>query len=297
VGNVSVRLMSLAEERVSSPLTPILDEIARALGRYGVPQGEGSRGSLRVQPLRDVKRVVQVYWTPFQVQIEGECLSMFVEVPTPRRFWAEAYLSPNQTNWVLCFYDREETGVQLSYYRDYATPREAIDGFFALSAWYVLTATDATWADIGYEIDQALEWGESRTVMAGTAASAAAQESLKKSTILWLRWTHEGVERTMPVWFLLDNKSGSIYVISGERNQMIPGAERMRECTVILRKKGKDVQVAELPASVRVLPPGPEWDEVAERIAEKRLNIPGLPEDTAKRWRDEATILEIRLRG
>jgi hypothetical protein len=105
------------------------------------------------------------------------------------------------------------------------------------------------------------------------------------------------VERTMPVWFLLDNKSGSIYVISGERNQMIPGAERMRECTVILRKKGKDVQVAELPASVRALPPGPEWDEVAERIAEKRLNIPGLPEDTAKRWRDEATILEIRLRG
>jgi hypothetical protein len=289
--------MSVAEEKFTSRWAPILDEVARALGRYGVAEGEGSRGSLRVEPLRDIKRVVQVYWTPFQVQIEGECIGMFVEVPTPRRFWTEAYLSPNQSNWVLCFYDREETGVQLAYYRDYATPGEAVEGFFKLSAWYVLTATDATWADIGYRIDPALDWGEPRTVMAGTSASAAAQESLKKSTIMWLRWRHEGVERTMPVWYLLDNKSGLIHVISGERNQLIPGAEQMRECTVILRKKGKDVQVAELPASVRVLTPGAEWDEIAEKIAEKRLNIPGLPEDTAKRWRDEATILEIRLRG
>jgi hypothetical protein len=288
--------MSIAEERVTSPLEPILDEVARALGRYGVAPGEGSRGSLRIETLRDVKRVLQVYWTPFQVQIEGECLGLFLEVPTPRRYWAEAYLSPNQRNWVLCFYDREETGVQLSYYRDYATPREAVDGFFKLSAWYVLTATDATWSDIGYEIDPALQWSEARTVMAGTSASTAAQESLKKSTIMWLRWTREGVERTMPVWYLLDNKTGLIHVVSGERNQLIPGAEQIRECTVILRKKGKDVQVAELPASVRVVPPGAEWDEIAEKLAEKRLNIPGLPEDTAKRWRDEATILEIRLR-
>jgi hypothetical protein len=48
---------------------------------------------------------------------------------------------------------------------------------------------------------------------------------------------------------------------------------------------------------VRILEPGPEWDEIAERIAEKRLNIPGLPEDTARRWRDECVILEVTLRG
>jgi hypothetical protein len=47
---------------------------------------------------------------------------------------------------------------------------------------------------------------------------------------------------------------------------------------------------------VRVLEPGPEWDEVAEKVAEKRLNIPGLPEDTARRWRDECTLLELTLR-
>jgi hypothetical protein len=70
----------------------------------------------------------------------------------------------------------------------------------------------------------------------------------------------------------------------------------MRECDVILRQKGKNVQIAEIPASVRVLPLGEEWDEAAEKIAEKRLNIPGLPEETAKRWRDECVILELRLR-
>lgn len=58
----------------------------------------------------------------------------------------------------------------------------------------------------------------------------------------------------------------------------------------------KNVRVAEVPASVRVLPPGPEWDEKAEKIAEKRLNIPGLPEETAKRWRDQCEILELTLR-
>jgi hypothetical protein len=297
MGKLSVRLMSLAEEQTRNPLARILDEVALALGRYGVPEGEGGRGSVRVELLRDVKRVVQVYWTPFQLQIEGECVGLFVEVKDPRPHWTEAYMSPSQRSWVFSFYEREDGEVQLAYHEEYARPADAVDGFFKLSAWYVLTATDSEWKDVGYTIDPALDWGNSRTVLAGTSASAAAQESLKKSTIMWLRWRQNGVERTMPVWYLLDNKSGMIYVISGERNQVIPGAAQMRECEVILRQKGKNIQVAELPASVRVVPLGPEWDEIAERIAEKRLNIPGLPEDTAKRWRDECVILEIRLRA
>jgi hypothetical protein len=65
---------------------------------------------------------------------------------------------------------------------------------------------------------------------------------------------------------------------------------------VILRWKGKNAQVAEIPADVRIVPQGPEWDTLAEKIAEKRLNIPGLPEETARRWRDECEILELTLR-
>jgi len=47
---------------------------------------------------------------------------------------------------------------------------------------------------------------------------------------------------------------------------------------------------------VKVIEPGPEWDQAAEKIAEKRLNIPGLPEETARRWREECVILELILR-
>ena len=65
---------------------------------------------------------------------------------------------------------------------------------------------------------------------------------------------------------------------------------------MILRWKGKNARVAEIPARVRVIESGPQWDEVAEKIAEKRLNIPGLPEETARRWRDECVILELTLR-
>ena len=37
-------------------------------------------------------------------------------------------------------------------------------------------------------------------------------------------------------------------------------------------------------------------DRTSSQIAEKRLNIPGLPEETARRWRDECHILELTLR-
>jgi hypothetical protein len=124
----------------------------------------------------------------------------------------------------------------------------------------------------------------------------AIQESLKKSTIIWLRWKDPdtGEERTAPVWFVY--YQDKIYVLSGERQQTIPKADRLRAADVILRWKGKNAQVAELPADVRVVPQSDEWDELAERIAEKRLNIPGVPGDTARRWRDECVILEISIR-
>jgi hypothetical protein len=100
----------------------------------------------------------------------------------------------------------------------------------------------------------------------------------------------------MPVWFVYDQKTQKIYVLSGERQQDLPGAAHMRECDVILRWKGKNAAVAELRAGVRVLTgTDPEWNEIADKVAEKRLNIPGLPEETAKRWRDECVILELTL--
>ena len=290
--------MAVAEDRASDRLAPIVDEVARAIGRHGVRQGDaaGAKGVLRVTEEDNVKRIVQVYWTPFEASVPGRSIALHLDVAEPRVHWAEAYLSPDSRNWVFCFHERADGEIQLAYHRDYPTPGEAVEGFFNLSSWYVLTATDLTWSDVVYEAQDDIGFSEHHKALAGTSTSKAVQESLKKSTIIWLRWKHGGETHTMPVWFLFDQKADKLYVLSGERQQMLPGASDMREADVILRWKGRNSRVAEIPASVRVLEPGPEWDAAAEKIAEKRLNIPGLPEDTAKRWRDECDILDITLR-
>ena len=286
-------------EQTEKRLTPIVEQVARAIGRYGIGEAASAAGAaaaLRVTLEQDVRRVVQVYWTPFEASVPGPCIGLHLEVAEPRVHWAEAYLTPDFRNWVFCFAEREDGNVQLTYHRDYATPEEATKGFFNLSAWYVLTATDKSWSDVTYSVE-GIEWTDHHRAVTGTSTSAAIQESLKKSTIMWLRFTHDGVERTLPVWFLYDNKTQKIYVLSGERQQDLPGARQMRECDVILRWKGKNAAVAELRAGVRVLTgTDAEWDEIADKVAEKRLNIPGLPEETARRWRDECDLLEITLK-
>ncbi len=290
--------MAVAEKRTDR-LAPILDEVARAIGRHGIGSGsvQGAKAALRVTLEENVRRIVQVYWTPFQAEIPGRAVGLHLEVAEPKVHWAEAYLSPTATSWVFCFHERPDEEIELTYHREYPTPSEAIGGFFNLSSWYVLAATDKSWSDVVYEVGPGLEWGEHMRGIAGESTSSAIQESLKKSTILWLRWRVDGTERTMPVWFRYENKTQKIYVLSGERQQSIEGAERLRECDVVLRWKGQNASVAELPASVRVIQGGdPDWEEVAEKVAEKRLNIPGLPEDTADRWRDECVILELTLR-
>ncbi len=277
-------------------LGPVLDEIAQSLSRYGVRAGSasGAKASIRIELERNVERIVQVYWTPFLVTVPDECIGLHLEIAEPRVHWTECYLSTKARNWVLTFRERADGDPELAYYEQYASWREALEGFFVLSGWYCLTPTDTQWSDVVYEVGEGISWSEQRELMASASVGPAVQESLKKSTIIWLRWRHEGREYQMPVWYI--QHQDKIYVLSGERQQTLPGAEQMRECDVIVRWKGKNAQVAELNASVRVLEPGSEWDEIAERLAEKRLNIPGLPEDTARRWRDECVILELTLR-
>ena len=291
--------MAITERAMSGRLAPIVETVSRYLGRHGIDEGsaDSAKAILRVELERDIKRVVQVYWTPFAAEVPGESIGLHLEVAEPRVHWAEAYLSPEFRNWVFIFVERADGEVQLEQYGDYATPEEAVEWFFKYAGWYVLTATDATWTDVRYQVSPEIPWGETQKAQAAASTSGAVQEALKKSTIMWLRWTAEGRERTMPVWYLYDQKAGKIYVLSGERQQTLPGAEKMRECDVILRWKGRNSSVAEIPADVTVIDgEDPGWDEIADKIAEKRLNIPGLPEETAQRWRDECVILELQLR-
>lgn len=118
------------------------------------------------------------------------------------------------------------------------------------------------------------------------------QEAVKKSTIVWLKWKRRGIERSLPVWYVKDGDR--LLVLSGERQQHIPAPADLPACTVAVRSKGKDVLLAELPARLRVIgPDSEEWRDAAGKLAEKRLNIPGLPEDTVRRWRRECVILEL----
>jgi hypothetical protein len=287
--------VALPEQRSDPGFPPILDEIARNISRLELKRAsaQGAPATLRIGLENNVKRIVQVYWTGFEANIPDDCIGMHLEVAEPRVHWAEAYLTPRFRSWVFCFRERVDGEIELAQYGDYATPEEAIRYFFNFAEWNVLLATEKSWSDVTYDISDDLAWGPEYSMVAEASLDAAVQESLKKSTIIWLRWRDNGQVRQMPVWFVSDQ--GKIYVLSGERQQIIPNARSLRECEVIVRWKGRNARVAELPGSVRILEPGPEWDRIAEKIAEKRLNIPGVPEDTARRWRDECDILELTL--
>lgn len=288
--------MAIAEQQGDGRLVEIVEEVMRAVGRGGIKEGSASEapGVLRVELEENIKRVIQVYWTAFEADVPGQSIGLHLEVAEPRVHWAECYLTPDYRNWFFCFHERPDGDIQLAYHQDYATPQEALRGFFNLASWYVLTPTDRTWDDIVLQVAPELGWGDRLEVLSGSSSAAPVQEALKKSTIIWMRWETGSEQHTMPVWFV--NDKGRIYVLSGERQQTIPGAAELRECDVILRWKGKNARIAEIPAAVKVIEPGPEWDQAAEKIAEKRLNIPGLPEETARRWREECVILELLLR-
>lgn len=291
--------MAVADRALRGDLHPILSKVAHNLRRYGIARGEvsGAKAALRVALEENVKRVVQVYWTPFQAEIPDRSVGLHLEIATPKVHWVEGYISPHYQSWIFAFHEREDGDIQLAYYEQYQDPEAAVDAFFNIAEWWALVPTDATWDDIRCEIDEAgLSWSDAHDVQAasGPEMDKAIQEALKKSTIVWLRWRDsDGVDRTMPVWFIMDQ--GKLYVLSGERQQMIPGVERLRKADVIARWKGKNAQVADIPAAVRILPHGEQWDTIAEKLAEKRLNIPGLPEDTARRWRTECHIVELTL--
>lgn len=283
-------------ERAATELQPILDEVAGQIARFGLEPGDGTGPAvLKVDVTEHVRRVVRVYWTPFQAEIPGRSVVLQLEVAEPRLHWAEAYCSPEARSWYFAFFEREDGEVQLAYHQECATAAECVEAFFNSSGWYVLTATDRTWDDVTYAIGPEVPWGAAQQEIAHAELDAAVQEALKKSSIVWLRYQVDGRAHTLPVWYVADKDT--LYVLSGEREQTLPGAERIRRADVIVRWKGRNARVAEVPATVSLVEPGARWDEIADKIAEKRLNIPGLPEDTARRWRDECHILELRLQA
>ena len=58
------------------------------------------------------------------------------------------------------------------------------------------------------------------------------------------------------------------------------------------RRKGRDTSLQEFTVAPRVLE-GPEWEEAAKLLVDKRKSRVGPPNESLARWRDGADILEL----
>lgn len=118
------------------------------------------------------------------------------------------------------------------------------------------------------------------------------QDALKRSDAIWI----DAGERVVPSWFAF--KDGLIYVLSqnerGPEEQTVPGlGPSTSQVTVITRRKGRETAGPSLRASVRVLEPGPGWDEAAALLVDRRRSRVGPPEDSIERWRGTCLIAEL----
>ncbi|MBI4260376.1 MAG: hypothetical protein HY658_07405 [Actinobacteria bacterium] len=99
----------------------------------------------------------------------------------------------------------------------------------------------------------------------------------------------------IPSWFVYRN--GRIYLLSrtdpGFDEQSVPGLPDAQELVVVTRRKGRDTSLDRFRAAVRILPPGPEWEQAAGLLADKRKSRAGPPADSIKRWRNDCVIAEL----
>jgi hypothetical protein len=115
---------------------------------------------------------------------------------------------------------------------------------------------------------------------------------LKRSDVIWVGTGDRGA----PSWFAYENSS--IYVVSqrepGAAEQTVPGLNGSTEdLLVVTRRKGRETALDRFHAKVRVIPPGPEWEEAAKLLVDRRRSRAGSPAETIERWRDTCLIAEL----
>jgi hypothetical protein len=120
------------------------------------------------------------------------------------------------------------------------------------------------------------------------------EDGLKKSDVIWVGVEYEGKPVTIPSWFVY--RGGKIYVLSSREpsleEQTIPGIPGSDEAVVILRRKYRDTSLGTFHAAVRLLE-GPEWEQAAALLVDRRRSRAGPPEDAVKRWRATCSIAEL----
>lgn len=120
------------------------------------------------------------------------------------------------------------------------------------------------------------------------------EDGLKRSDVIWVGVEANGVRKTIPSWFAY--KNGKIFVLSqrqpGPEEQTVPGVPAAPELVVITRRKGRDTSLYEFHAAARVLQ-GPEWEEAAKALVDRRRSRVGPPADSLNRWRGTCDIVEL----
>jgi hypothetical protein len=136
------------------------------------------------------------------------------------------------------------------------------------------------------------------------------EDGLKRSDVIWVGTASNGRKRgrrkakkgtkpwdvpTVPAWFVY--RQGVILLLSqttpGPGEQTIPGLPDVPELMIVTRRKGRDTSLDRFYASVRIVPPGPEFEEAAKALADRRRSRFGPPEESITRWRDTCLIAEL----
>ncbi|MDP8956665.1 MAG: hypothetical protein M3N24_06885 [Actinomycetota bacterium] len=120
------------------------------------------------------------------------------------------------------------------------------------------------------------------------------EDGLKKSDAAWIGVEYDGKDIAIPAWFVY--RQGKIYVLSSIEpsleEQTIPGLPDAKDLLVITRQKYRDTALGRFHAAARILE-GPEWDQAAALLADRRRDRHGPPEEAIKRWRDTCVIAEL----
>jgi hypothetical protein len=120
------------------------------------------------------------------------------------------------------------------------------------------------------------------------------EDGLKKSDVIWAGVEHQGKEVTAPVWFVY--RQGKIYLLSSREpsltEQTVPGIPDATELLVVTRRKYRDTSLERFRAAVRILE-GPEWDQAAALLADRRRDRHGPPGEAIKQWRGSCVIAEL----
>jgi hypothetical protein len=112
-------------------------------------------------------------------------------------------------------------------------------------------------------------------------------ELAKKSGLVWV--TYAGRDHAVwHEWF-----ADAVCVVSGGREQSLPGIAEQRRVTVSLRSKSTRALAARVEARVEVVAPGSEhWQSVTSALRSGRLNLT----DTGaavERWAAESVVVRL----